>query len=116
MEPQKSANLLDLMSPEDRDKAQLAAQLREATKEELVTQELMILAEFGVFYGWQAVKDVMEDVITIPQAKAFTQAARKLHSSDVIDIAMATRAASAVKPKDFTKMMAPYFNSIKVTQ
>ena len=114
METQKSANLLDLMTPEDRGKAERAAQLREATKEELVTHELMILAELGVSYGWEAVRDVMNDVITLQTAKAFNQAARKLHSSDVIDTAMATRAASVAKTKDFAKMMAPYFDSVKV--
>lgn len=115
-QPSAKTNLLDLMSPEDAAKVERRSALREATKNELITDEWMILAELGTYYGFGAIMAVVDDTITIQQAKMLIQGARKVHSSDVYDAAIAGLAANVHKTKDFVKIMKPYINDMKVAQ
>lgn len=112
---QASVNLLDLMSAEDATKARVKAAKREARASEVMTAEYMLLAELGVYYGWQAVMSVLDDTITIPQARMFIEGARKMHSADVLDSAIAGVAANAKKKSHFEKVMKPFITNMKVS-
>ncbi len=108
----KNSNLLDLMSEED--KAKVAR--NERLRDEMITAEWMGLAELGFFYGWEAVRDVIEDKITLKQAHVLIQGARKLHSSHVYDSAVAVMAGSATKKGSFDKIMKYYIKDMKAVQ
>lgn len=111
---QPSVNLLDLMSEEDANKARVKAEKREARASEVITAEYMLLAELGVYYGWEAIMAVLDDTITLPQARMFIEGGRKLHSSDVFDSAVAGVAANAKKKSHFEKLMKPFITNMKV--
>lgn len=108
----KSANLLEMMSPEDREK--MAS--RERLRSNLITREWAALAEFGFYYGWSAVRDVFNDVITIKQMNMFLEGARKVHSSHVYDQAVAGLAANSTKKGQFQKVMKPFIKDMKAVQ
>ena len=108
----KSANLLDLMTPEDREKATS----REQERSDFITKEWIGLAELGFYYGWEAIRDVFDDVITLGQARMLIQAARKLHSSHVYDQAVASLAANSTKKGNFQKLMKHYIKDMRTVQ
>lgn len=103
MSKPKSVNLLDLMTPEEREKVRARQ-----SKAELVSSEWDLLSEIGVFYGWQAIMDVINDVVTLDQAKQLVRGARKLQSQSVYDMAIANLAGNAPKKATFMALMKPY--------
>jgi len=112
MEPQKSANLLDLMTPEHKEKAARREQERAA----LITKEWAGLAELGYYYGWEAIRDVFNDVITLEQVRMFVEGARKVHSSHVYDQAVATLAGNSTKKGRFENLMKYYIKDMRTAQ
>lgn len=114
MTAQKPASLLNLMSEKDADRVLRSAKLREATKSEVITNEWMMLAELGVHFGYEAIQAVLNDVITLQQARMLIEGARKLHSADVYDIAVAGAAANSQKASAFKKIMKPFADNMKV--
>lgn len=68
----------------------------------------MLLSELGLSYGWQAVRDLLDDVITNEQAVLLVEAARTLHASDVYDQAIATAAGTSQSEKSFNALLKPF--------
>lgn len=115
--PKPPTNLLDKFSPEDRAKMEARARAREAKQQSLITREWLSIAEFGVYFGWDAIKDVYlsgEDWLTHEQAMMLLNGARQVHASDVVDSARATMAGTF--PKQFDKIMQPYKDEMDAVQ
>lgn len=85
------------------------------TTPNLIDKDWLGLSEFGLYFGWEAVRDVFDDVITLEQADMFVRGARKIHSTHVYDSAVAMLAARS-KPGGFDKLMKPYLDDMKAVE
>lgn len=99
------SNLLDLLSEEDRAKAQSAYEKRMAgdtsyRKEQKISPEIYLIAEFGYYYGWGAVEAAKRGyiehfdehtgerkkmILTLEEIAVLVEAARKVWYSKVLD-------------------------------
>lgn len=109
MDKQKPVNLTDLMTPEEQERVVK----REEARTAMITREWMAVAELGYYYGWGAIQDLLNDVITLPQAKLFVEGARKIHSSEVYDLAVANIAGNSSKKGQFEKTMKYYIKDMR---
>lgn len=108
--------LSDLMSDEDKAKMKAWEQAQFKAKSEWITKEWYMLSELGYYIGWGAVEAVINDKITLDFARLLIEGARKVHDSEVIDMAMAVAAGfrgNTEKSKSFDKLMASYMQSMK---
>lgn len=83
------------------------------------TPEEYALAELGMYFGWQAVRDVLDNKVSTEDFQSILNGGRKVWYSQVYDIAMASVAAySAPKTKHptqtFQAMMNHYTKNMKV--
>lgn len=88
-------NLLDLMRPDDRKKMVERYQARVApngTKNK-ISNEMFLLADFGIMYGWQAVMAVRNNEITWEEMFALLEAGHKVQSTHELDDAVMTTTA-----------------------
>ena len=107
-----SKNLLDLMSPEDKEKAIARGRKRlDKAKGSSISPEMYVIAEFGYYFGFEgilAIKRGYIDVVgsdgkvvhepfTLDEVLALLEAAKKVWYSKVIDSAHGTMVASASK-------------------
>ena len=127
------ANLLDLMSPEDKAQALASYEKRmsgntEYRKNLKIPPLVYLMAELGYYFGWGAIRDFkrgyVEDFdestgerrkipLTMEETNLLTEGARKIWHSHVIDDARATHIASgsimSKRPGDaFKKGIKPY--------
>jgi hypothetical protein len=109
----KRMNILDTMTPEERAKVS-RGKLEREKRVAGISNEWMGLAELGFYYGWSAVRDVLDDYITIEQANTFIQGARKLHSSHVYDLAVASLAGNSTKSAHFERLVKRYVDNMTV--
>lgn len=116
MHQKKSSNLVDLMTPADQERVKAIAEKRDQERSKLITREWLGLSELGFYYGWEAVRDVIDDVITLEQANMFVEGARKLHSGHVYDNSISSMAAKATKPSIFEKLMKRYITDMRAVQ
>lgn len=85
-QPKKIKNLLDELSPEDLEKIN-----QPSTKgAQPVDQEWLLLAEFGLKFGWQAYLDAKEDVISGAEMLTLIEASRRLEARELYDMATAS--------------------------
>lgn len=112
--PQTSVNLLDLMTPREQARVKQREEILEEIKGDKVTREWLGIAELGYYFGWTAVQDWMNDVITSEQADMFVRSARKIHSGHVLDQALASLAGNATKKGAFEKIMKSYIRDMRV--
>lgn len=110
----KPTNLLDLMTPEDRDKVKLRQELIEAQKAVLISNEWMVLSKLGFYYDFDAIKAVLDDYITIPQANMFIDGAERVHARHVYDYAVATLAGTSTTKGSFGKLMQGYIDKMEM--
>ncbi len=112
----KLTNLDDLLTPEDLKKTE-ARRVAEFQKQlDYVSQEWMLIAELGFYFGWAAVQDFMSNVITIGQAEMLVQGAKNVHNDHVYDHAVAVLAGTqgnTKKTKTFDNLMKSYKNNIE---
>lgn len=117
------ANLLDLMTAEDRKKvaerfAQRVAK-RENSTEALVTPEIYITSEFGYYYGWEGVRAIRENQITLKEAFALLEGARKVEYKRTAEnanaIASGIAAAFSGKKGAVVKALKPFTEAARVT-
>lgn len=123
-------SLLDLMSPEDKQKAIAKGKKRmERSKTQTldVSPEMFVIAELGYYFGWEAVvaikrgfittyNDKMElkkSTFTLEEALALIEGAKKVWYSKVIDTAhgsfIAHRSARETEQgKEFNNGMKPF--------
>jgi len=74
------------LTPEQQERVDRARKRHEATK---VEPEWALLAKAGVYFGWGAIVDSLNNMITLEQLTALVNGADKKHASDVIDMANA---------------------------
>lgn len=115
----KSKSLLDLMSPEDKEKAiargQKRMEKRKARRGLDVSPEMFEIAEFGYYFGWEAVMAVRRgytvephtgdrELLSMQEVQVLLEAARKVWYTKLIEQAgtgMASTAAAFSKtPRD----------------
>lgn len=94
------SNLLDLMTAEDREKVierynKRVAQ-NEKAEENKITSEIYLLAEFGYYFGWQAVLDVRNNVIKQEEMFALLEGARKVWYKKLLEQGKMTTTACIV--------------------
>lgn len=117
----KAKNLLDLMRPEDRDKMKARYRERTAVKniKNKISPEMYMLAEFGLMFGWQAVRDVRADLITGEEMFALLEAGQKVlanrHIEDGISTSVAIGSQFAKNSKEaFNKGMSGFSEKGKI--
>lgn len=126
------SNILDLMTPEDRQKSLDAYEKRMAGDTSYRSQKIssisFLLAEFGYYYGWEAIAAAKRGYIegfdekkqrrikiplTMEEIAEYVEGARKVWYGKVIDNARASQigTATAFNDKDkhaFDKAIKPY--------
>lgn len=113
-EATKPASILDLMTPEDLAKVKAREQRQYDDISTSVSLEWMMLAELGFYFGWEAVKALENDEMTIDKANMLIQGARKVHSGHVYDSAVAALASNARSIENFNKLMKVYIDDMEV--
>lgn len=118
------ANLLDLMSEKDRENVEkrFKARLerRKGEREDRVSSEMFLLAEFGHFYGWGAIMAVRENKITLKEMYALLEAARKVwysrlnESAEVKFVAGVSANAMERQGEAFRKNMRPFIKRAEI--
>lgn len=88
-------NLLDLMRPDDREK--MVRRFEERTRpngaRNKISNEMFLLADFGLMYGWQAILAVRNDEITWEEMFALLEAGHKVQSTHMLDDGVMTTTA-----------------------
>lgn len=107
-------SLLDLMSPEERDKALSRAAKRSASikaRSVAVSHEMFLVGEMGYYFGWDAILAIrrgytvtfdsagkpIKEPFTLEEAEVLVEAAKKVWYSKVIDQVQSASSESAVK-------------------
>lgn len=109
----KQTNLEDLVSKEFLEKMNSRDSSR-TVKASLLPREWAMLGELAYYTGYPAVQAFFDDVITIGQATAILDGAKKVHSKHVYDSAIANLAVQPSKNKNhFNTLMKPYLDDIK---
>ena len=133
------ANLLDLMSEEDRELSRKAFKQRMAgdtsyRRGNKISPEVYLIAELGYYFGWGAIETVKrgyvevfdektgekrQQLFTLEEACALVEAARKVWYSKVVDNArgtlVATGSAMSKHPStNFNKGMRPFVKESKL--
>lgn len=92
---QKTNNLLDKMRPEDRER--MISRFKERTAQKninnKISSEMYMLAEFGLMYGWEAIRDVKSDFITGEEMFALLEAGHKVLANRTIEHGVSTSVA-----------------------
>lgn len=112
---QKPKKYLQL-TPEDEAKAKERAAKRDATPK--LSEENLLIAEFGMFYGWEAMRAAQSDEISADDFSWLLDAARRIDTRNQYNLASAvfTAVASAngKKPSsDFKHNTAHYVKAMK---
>lgn len=88
-------NLLELMRPDDRQKMieRYKARVAPTEKKNKISNEMFLLADFGIMFGWQAVMAVRDNKITGEEMFALLEAGHKVQSTHELDDAVMTTTA-----------------------
>lgn len=100
------------LTEEEQAKVARARNRAEAAKV-VISQEHMVLAELGFYFGWEAVRDVIDDVITIEAAVKLLEGAREIYKTRVYDSAVANLAGRSPVKGAFEKLMKPYASNVR---
>ena len=115
-----SKNLLDLLSEEDKGKALKRNRQRRVSKSlQEINPEIYLVAEFGYYFGYDGIRAIKNNEITLDEVRALIIGARKVWYSRVVDSATgslaATGAVNSKKPAEtFGKIIKPYTEGMKV--
>jgi hypothetical protein len=110
---QPTVSLDDLISDKDKAKHQLRINKEIELQDSFITEEWLDIAEFGFYFGWQAVNDVMNDKITIDVMKMLLIGAKKVHSRHVLDMSLAVRSSHATSVEAYNDIMKSYIKDVK---
>lgn len=110
------ANLLDLMSEEDRQKMVERYHERMMHRDDLdnkISNEMFILSEFGYYYGWDAIMAVRNNLISMQEMYALLEGAKKVWYLKLCEQGRMTATSVACTmskhPKsDFERGMKPF--------
>lgn len=88
-------NLLELMRPDDRKKMieRYKARIAPSEKKNKISNEMFLLADFGIMFGWRAVMAVRNNEITWEEMYALLEAGHKVQSTHELDDAIMTSTA-----------------------
>ena len=117
------ASILDLLNEEER--AQVSRRFnkrmlrRRKERNDRITPEIYLLAEFGYYLGYDAIRDVRENRISIEEMYAILEGCRKVWYSKLVETTQGTSIAvgtafSKNAKQDFVKAMKPYSERAKV--
>lgn len=115
-----SKSLLDLMPKDEAEKAIERGKKRmQSSRGKDISPEMFVLAEFGYYFGWNAIQAVKNDEITLKEVLALIEGAKKVWFSKVIDQSHGTAVAnSAVHAKDptgaFNSGMQPFIERTRM--
>lgn len=109
-------NLLDLMSEEDKSKALTRFKRRMERSDKFdnrIPNEVYIVAEFGYYFGWEGIRAIRNDEITLAEANALLEGARKVWYAKLVEQARAgqisTGSVFSKHPNDsFKKGIKPF--------
>lgn len=94
--------LSDMMSAQDWEKAQERFKKRiEGERDDVkVSPEIYLTAEFGYYYGWEAMKAIFDNEITLDKVFVLLEGARKVGYKKLVEQASAFRTSigSALAP------------------
>lgn len=93
---QMPKNLLDMMRPEDKERMIRRFKARTAsnpTKSNKISNEMYLLAEFGLMFGWEAIRDARNDVITFEEMFALIEAGKKVQARELLEHGTTTTAS-----------------------
>jgi hypothetical protein len=104
------------ISPEDEAKIKARVAKHEATPK--LTEENLLIAEFGMFYGYEAMRDAMSDEISANEFTWLLEAARRVDARNQYNLSAAVftavATANAKKPAaEFKKNTAHYLKAAK---
>jgi len=117
----KKTSLLDLMSESDRKKSLKNAKKRnQEIKYHNVSPEIYVVAEFGYYFGYDGIRAIKNNEITLDEVYILLAAARKVWYSKVVDTShgavVANVAAKSKSPSNtFSKGMSTFVNKMKVS-
>lgn len=117
------ANLLSLMTPEDREKVESRFKARmeknEVAAENLVSSEVYIVSEFGYYFGWAGIEAIRKNEITLEEAYALLEGARKVWYTKLLEESRSrSTSVGAVLSKNGNKVykdgMKPFMDAAKI--
>nr|DAP66744.1 MAG TPA: hypothetical protein [Caudoviricetes sp.] len=82
-------NVLDLLT--DEEKKEIKARYQERIKRRQnsskpkITPEIYLMAKFGIYFGWEAVRDVLNDKISLEMMFAMIEGAEKVYYSQLCE-------------------------------
>lgn len=90
-------NLLDLMTEDERKAVRARAQKRRERGiiDVEISPEIYMTAEFGYYFGWQAIQAVRNNEIGLAEMYALNEAARKVWYNKLIENSRATMVATS---------------------
>ena len=106
----ESPTLQELLE-RDADKIKASSRGRDKNKLE---PEWVLLAEFGLYFGWQAVQDVRQDNISFSEMNKLLAAARQAESTKRYNRVM-DQYATAIAPHDKGKALKQTLKGIRST-
>lgn len=107
-------NLLDLLPEDERKKAIERGRKRfaqnEARKGMKISPEIYATAEFGYYYGWDAIQAVRNNEITLDEMNTLLEGARKVWYSKLVEQGGITTVAGTFKSgnSSYSEAMKPY--------
>lgn len=119
------SSILDLMTEEERNNIQKRYRnriaRRRSSENDRVTPEIYLIAELGYYLGYEAVRDVRNNVIDLDEMFALLEGCRKVWYSKLVETSrgsmIAFNASMSKKPVDsFDKSIEPYENKSKVEE
>ena len=121
-------NILDMMTPEHREQAiaRFKKRMQKREREEnRVTSEIYLIAEFGFYYGWEGVRAIRNNEITLKEVFVLLEGARKVWYSKQVEINNLRRVAvdssnplakKSSKLMNYEKGIQPFVERAKVTE
>ena len=89
-------SLLELMRPEDREKAVKRFEQRMLRRNDLdnrISNEIYTVAEFGYYFGWAGISAIKHNEVTLKEVYALLEGARKVWYVKLVEQANITRVA-----------------------
>lgn len=121
-------NILDMMTPEHRGQAiaRFKKRMQKREREEnRVTSEIYLIAEFGYYYGWEGVRAIRNNEITLKEVFVLLEGARKVWYSKQVEINNLRRVAvdssnplakKSSKLMNYEKGIQPFVERAKVAE
>lgn len=82
------ANLLDLMSSDERKRMLAAYKKRtEKGKDAKVPPELYLTCEFATYFGWEGLKAIRNNEISLEEVYSLLEGMRKVRSTHLVELA-----------------------------